>query len=480
MTKIKKNYINGVWLDSEIVKETTSPATGAVLGEFYEASESQVKEAIDGANYVFQNSSWRYDRELRARALNELADLIEKNSSELAELLSKENGKIKGEAEFELSLVPSKLRYYAAQALVYLGSGDQIKRGTFSTLLREPIGVAGVIVPWNSPVVLSVRSFAPALAAGCTVVVKMPAQTALVNSRLAEIVAECTSLPAGVFSIFTEAEDTGSKLLVQSPNVPVISYTGSTEVGRQIMKDAAPHLKRLSLELGGKTPAIIFNDADIDEAIGALVAGITTFTGQFCMTGSRVLVHSDVADEVRTRLTEALSTIQVGPGDDSASQMGPMIDIRSRDSLIKRMSTNNDGVKNIVLGGVEKLDSSLYSNGAYYRPGLYEVEDINSKLVQEELFGPIATFEVFYDEADALSRANATEYGLAASVWTKDGSRGLRMADKLEVGTVWINGWATVLDQFEEGGFKQSGIGRLNGNRALEEFQETKHIVQFS
>lgn len=476
---IKQNYIGGRWVRSDDVRETTSPATGDTIGRYYEASKAQVQEAIDAAKESFRTTPWRHDRELRAAALNELADVIESHSSELIELLARENGKIRPEAGFELSLVPSKLRYYASQALVDLGYGAQAKKGAFSMLLREPIGVAGVIVPWNSPVVLSVRSFAPALAAGCTAVVKMPAQTALVNARLAELIDQVQTLPKGALSMFTEAGDDGAKLLVQSPDVPVISYTGSTNVGRQITADAAPFLKRLSLELGGKTPMIVFDDADLDQAVGTIVAGITTFTGQFCMTGSRVLVHRDVADQVRSRLVEALSNVQVGPGDNSNSQMGPMIDKSSRDGLVERIREKVGSAQVLVAGG--KLDSETDGSeaGAYYSPSLYEVNDLNSPLIQQELFGPIATLEVFKDEAEAVERSNATEYGLAASIWTRDGARGLRMADQIEAGSIWINGWAAVFDQFEEGGFKQSGLGRLNGNRALEEFQELKHIVQF-
>jgi len=478
MSDIKQNYLNGSWEPSDVVGDSYSPATGQIIGRYYEASESQVEDAINAAAETFEMSPWQHDRELRAAALNELADLIEAHSSELVELLAQENGKVLGEAGFELSLVPSKLRYYAAQALVDLGYGAQTKKGAFSTLLRQPIGVAGVIVPWNSPVVLSVRSFAPALAAGCTAVVKMPAQTALVNARLAEIVSKATKLPAGVLSFFTESGDEGSKLLVRSPKVPVISYTGSTKVGRQIMADAAPHLKRLSLELGGKTPMIVFDDADLDEAVGTIVAGITTFTGQFCMTGSRILAQQGIAQQLRQKLKSALAAVEVGPGDAPNSQMGPMIDRAARDGLVERIKEKSANAEVLLRGGPPEGNED--GSGAYYRPELYAVQDTDSALIQEELFGPIATFEVFENENDAIQRANVTEYGLAASVWTQNGQRGLRMADRIDAGTVWINGWAAVFDQFEEGGFKQSGLGRLNGNRALEEFQEVKHVVQFA
>ncbi|MEV6119077.1 MULTISPECIES: aldehyde dehydrogenase family protein [unclassified Streptomyces] len=471
-----RNLIGGEWLTSATTGVSVSPADGRVLGTYYEADEAQVREAIEVARETFATHAWRTDRQLRARVLNEMADRVEAATDELAGMLARENGKILPEAHFELSLTPSKLRYYAAQALTGSGSGDRARPGVYSILLSEPVGVVGVIVPWNSPVVLSVRSFAPALAAGCTVVMKMAAQTALVNTRLAELLADCPSLPAGVLSVFNESGSAGAKLLVSSPDVAALSYTGSTDVGRRIMADAAPTLKRLSLELGGKTPMIVFEDADLDAAVGTIVAGITTFTGQFCMTGSRVLVQESVADEVRSRLAEALGRVRVGPGDAEGSQMGPLIDQASRDRLENLIAESLGDAEVIVPGG--RPEEGELSAGAYYRPALFGVRDTDSPLVQKELFGPVATFETFGSEEEAVRRANATQYGLAASVWTADGARGLRMADALDAGTVWTNGWAVVLDQFEEGGYKQSGLGRLNGNRALEEFQEYKHIVQ--
>ncbi|CAM3110606.1 aldehyde dehydrogenase family protein [Prescottella defluvii] len=471
-----RNYIGGHWVPSETTGTSYSPATGEPLGTYYEADAAQVHDAIRIARHTFATHAWRRDRQLRARVLEEMADRIEAASGELAMLLARENGKILPEADFELSLTPSKLRYYAAQALTDSGGGGRVRDGVYSMLLSEPIGVAGVIVPWNSPVVLAVRSFAPALAAGCTVVMKMAAQTALVNARLAELLADCPSLPDGVLNIFTESGSDGAKLLVSSPDVNAVSYTGSTAVGRQIMAAGGATLKRLSLELGGKTPMIVFDDADLDAAVGTIVAGITTFTGQFCMTGSRILVQRSIADRVREALVPALARVHVGPGDDDTSHMGPMIDVASRDRLEALLAEHAGDAEILVRGG--RPDDPALDDGAYFRPALLAVDDVNSPLVQRELFGPVATFEVFDTEDDAVRMANATEYGLAASVWTRDGARGLRMADALDAGTVWTNGWAVVLDQFEEGGYKQSGLGRLNGRRALEEFQEYKHVVQ--
>lgn len=304
----------------------------------------------------------------------------------------------------------------------------------------------------------------------------MAAQTALVNGRLAELLADCPSLPPGVLNVFTESSSTGAELLVSSPEVAALSYTGSTAVGRTIMAAAGSTLKRLSLELGGKTPMIVFPDADLEKAVGTIVAGITTFSGQFCMTGSRVLVHRSVAEPVKARLAAALDGVVVGPGDAEGSQMGPLIDVASRDRL-EALLAQIAGDAEVIVPGGRPTDERLAA-GAFFRPALYGVRGTDSPLVRRELFGPVATFEVFETEEEAVRLANATEYGLAASVWTADGARGLRMADALDAGTVWTNGWAVVLDEFEEGGYKSSGLGRLNGRRGLEEFQEYKHIVQ--
>lgn len=476
---IRANLIDGEWLKNDQLKETTCPVTGDVLGYYHEPEEKDLRLAIDVANNTFNETDWKHNRELRAQALNELADNIEARKDELIHLISKENGKIIPEAAFEFSLTPSKLRYYASLALSDTGQSAEIKKGAYSTLVSEPIGVAGIIVPWNSPLILSVRSFAPALAAGCTAIIKMPAQTALINGLIAEIVNNTKSLPKGVLSIVTESGDLFAKGLVDSPDVHVISYTGSTQVGRKIMASCSNRLKRSSLELGGKTPMIVFEDADMDAVIPTLVASITTFTGQFCMTGSRILVHENIAAEVEARLKEALQQVKVGPGTDADSQMGPLID---QNSAIRVNKIVEDALKDnraIVRGGrgqAEGVVNATYD--AYYRPSLIKVNDSHSSLVQNETFGPVASFEVFANDEEAIEKANATEYGLAASVWTNCRRRSLTMPEKIKAGTVWVNSWGLVFDQFEEGGFNQSGLGRLNGKSALSEFQEFKHIVQ--
>ncbi|GAA2130619.1 aldehyde dehydrogenase family protein [Actinomadura napierensis] len=468
-----RNYINGDWSDGHAAGESRCPATGEVIGTYADAGAVTAGHAIAAARAAFRETDWARDRDLRARVLLEMADRMTERRDELVSLLSRENGKKLGDAAMEIGSAIPKLRYNAALALTDTGRAAELAPGSYSMTLHQPLGVAGVIVPWNSPVVLAVRSFAPALAAGCTVAMKMPAQTALTNGLLYEIIATTPSLPAGVLNAFTESGNDGAPLLVSHPDTDVISYTGSTAVGRTIMAEAARRLKPCSLELGGKSPMIVFDDADLDAAVPVLTAAITTFAGQFCMAGSRILVQRAIADRLRGRLTAALEAVEVGPGDDPGTDMGPVID-RAQAVRIDRVIAESAQYGSILVrGGLLEYTGAA----AYVRPALVEVSDLQAPLVQEEVFGPVATFEIFDGEEDAIRRANATRYGLAASVWTRDMDRALRLARRIDAGTVWTNDWGVVRDQMEEGGFKQSGVGRLNGPRALAEFQEIKHLV---
>jgi acyl-CoA reductase-like NAD-dependent aldehyde dehydrogenase len=470
-----RNLIGGRWIDSARHTPSLNPATGAVLGAFADGGADEARAAIDAAREAFTADDWTRDRDLRARALFEMADRLAERRDELVELLSRENGKTLAEAGFEVDASIPKLRYYGALALSDSGRAAEVKPGIYSMTLRQPAGVAGVIAPWNSPVVLSIRSFAPALAAGCTIAMKLPGQTGLTNGLLYEVINATVSLPPGVLNAFTESGSAGARLIVSDPGVDVIGFTGSTATGRAIMATASTTLKGMSLELGGKTPMIVFDDADLDAAVPVLTAAITTFTGQFCMTGSRVLAQRGIAGELRDRLCASLEAVRVGPGDDPDTDMGPLIDQANAERVDQIVADAAAYAKILVRGG--RVTTGPLAAGAFYRPSLVEVEDVNQPIVQQEVFGPVATFEVFDDEADAVARANATEFGLAASVWSRDVDRPLRVGRELDAGTVWSNTWAMIFDQMEEGGFKQSGVGRHHGIRGLEEFQEIKHIV---
>lgn len=476
MTLIAKNWINGEWIDSGVHKNSINPATYEVIGQYADATEADAAFAITAAKNAFKHTDWKDNRSLRSKVLHELANSFEKYTPELVELLSTENGKVKAEANFEVSMVPSKLRYYASLTMTEYGRALEPKPGSFSISLRQAMGVAGIIVPWNSPVVLLIRSLAPALAAGATAVVKLSGQTAQTNHLIAKVISEVTSLPKGVINIFSESGGSGSKLLIASSDVPVISFTGSTATGRAISATGAQFLKRFGLELGGKTPMIVFNDADLETVVPKLEKALTVFAGQFCMTGSRLLVQRDIAETLKAKLAARLQSIKVGPASDEDSDMGPLIDkpnVERVNKIVEKAIA--EGSKVIVRGG--PITKGELAKGAFYRPTLLEVTDDSLEIIQKETFGPVLTLQIFDTEAEAIALANDNEYGLAASVWSRDVDRPLRIAREIDAGTIWINDWAVVYDEFEEGGFKQSGLGRLNGVAAMDDFIEYKHIT---
>jgi betaine-aldehyde dehydrogenase len=475
MSEIAKHWIDGEWTGSGTVSESVNPATGAVLGRWADGGEAEARAAVAAARRAFDTSPWSRDRSLRHRALSEMADRFDARAEELGTLVTKENGKKIAEGLFEGASPGPTLRHNAAMALTETGISAEVAPGQWFSTYGEPAGVVGVIVPWNSPVALLIRSLAPALSAGNTVAVKMPGQTALVANLVSQIMAEVTALPRGVVNIFAESGNTGAPYLVDSPDVQVISYTGSTTVGRLVAAGGAATLKRMNLELGGKTPMIVFDDADLDTTVPLLAAGITTFAGEFCMTGSRILVQRGVADQVRTRLAGLLENVRVGDGMDPETDMGPLIDkadVARVDAVVQAALAY---AKPIVPGG-PATDGALAA-GAFYRPALLEVEDVSTDIVQKEVFGPVATFEVFDTETDAIARANATEFGLAAGIFTRSINISRRVSREIHAGTVWTNTWAAINDGFAEGGYKQSGVGRLRGPQAITEFQEAKTVV---
>lgn len=471
-----RHWIGGEWLDSATRSDSIDPATGKTIGTYTEAGAIEAGQAIAAARRAFVGTGWRGDRRLRAKALNEMADRFEAQTDDLVAILALENGKIAAEARFEVGMVPSKLRFYAALALTEFGRAVEAAPGRYSTTLRQAVGVAGIIAPWNSPVVLFIRSLAPALAAGCTVVGKLPGFTAQTNARMCEVFSDVRSLPAGVINVFNEAGGAGARAIVDSPDVPTISLTGSSKTGQAIMASGAKNMKRFGGELGGKTPVLVFDDADLDKALPKIEKALTTFAGQFCMTGSRLLVHRPILDAVRDRLGARLEAVKAGPASDPSSDMGPMINlanVQRVDGVVEAAIAA--GAAAIVRGGPFR-DGPL-ARGAFYRPTLLEINDHALPIAQEEVFGPVLVMQAFDTEAEAVALANDSQYGLAASIWSRDVDRPLRIARQIDAGTVWVNNWAVVYDETEEGGFKQSGLGRLNGVSAMDDFLEYRTII---
>ncbi|WP_367111794.1 aldehyde dehydrogenase family protein [uncultured Psychrobacter sp.] len=470
-----KHYINGEWIDSGEKKETINPSTGEVIGTYVEGGKSEMQDAIKAAKDTFKNTDWKTNRELRYKVLTKLADAFEARQDELATMIATENGKLLGEAQFEASFVMPNIRFAASKIYTEFGRTAKWSAGKYSILIKEAVGVAGISTPWNSPAALLIRSLAPALAAGCTTVLKMPGQTALSNTLIMEIIASVEELPKGVVNMIIGERD-ALETLVEHPDVPTISFTGSTSTGRALMKEGADELKLFGLELGGKTPHIIFPDTDIDACLPVVEKSLTVFTGQFCMTGSRILVHKDIADEVRDKLSKRLENVKVGNALDSNNNMGAMIDQSNVERVDKMVQDAiNKGAKVLVRGG--PINEGEQSKGAFYQPTLLEVDDSQADIVQQEVFGPVLALQVFETEREAIEMANATEYGLSACVWTQDLDRSFRVAREVEAGTIWFNDWAVMRDEFEEGGYKQSGVGRLRGQSTLEDFIEVKHIV---
>jgi betaine-aldehyde dehydrogenase len=475
MSRMSKHWIAGQWVESAdgASAESTNPSTGETLGRFSDACFADGEAAISSAQHALEKSSWAHQPRVRAQVLLDFADRLESGKTELAQALSQENGKLLGDAGHEIAAAISELRYYAGLARNIFGRVTEIDQGQYSMLAREPMGVAGIIVPWNAPITLLIRSLAPCLAAGCTTVVKAAPQTALVNAQVFAILSEIEAMPAGVVNMVAETGSDVARLLVDSPDVDVISYTGSTEVGKAIMAAGAATLKRMNLELGGSAPCMVFADADLDQTVAGIVRAGMSHAGQVCVAASRVLAEQSIADEFQSRLADALGALRLGVANEGGSQLGPLIDTASCERIEKLIDATRD-VGDLMLQGARPGNG--LSGGSFISPSLVRVTDPDAPLLQKEVFGPLLTIDTFADEDEAVKKANNTRFGLAASVWTSDRQRGLRLASSIKSGTVWINAHMKLHAEIETGGYRESGIGRLHGVEGLDEFLQTKHI----
>ncbi|MET0982266.1 MAG: aldehyde dehydrogenase family protein, partial [Telluria sp.] len=345
-----------------------------------------------------------------------------------------------------------------------------------SATLREAAGVAGLIIPWNAPIVLLVRSLAPALAAGCTVVIKPAHQTAQITTQVLRELAGVESLPRGVLNLVLERGSEVAQELVASSEVDVLSFTGSNLTGQRIMAAAAPTMKKLSLELGGKSSCLVFPDADVQAVAQRLATAATIISGQQCTAARRVLVHASRYEDMKRALKSALQAIVVAPGDTPGAGMGPLIDGQSLEQVEREVERALEMCDEVVLRGGR--GGGKLAGGHFLTPTLVAHADSGAFFTQEEIFGPFVVLEKFEDEKEAVARANHTVFGLSASVWTADGDRGMRIARALRNGTVWINDHNRLFAEAETGGYRRSGIGRLHGYEGLADFLETKHIFR--
>ncbi len=467
------NYIGGEWVKGAGARDSVNPADGSVLGSYEPGTKALADQAAALARETFETTGWASSPRLRAAVLFEFADRLEAAKDEIADLVVAENGKLRREALGETMGAISEIRYYAGLARTVLGRTLETMPGNFSMMNREAAGVAAIIVPWNAPVTLLARSLAPALAAGCTTVIKPAPQTPLIHARIMRCLADCPSLPKGVVNSVNEQGSEVGEALVASNDIDVISFTGSSATGKRIMAGAAPTLKRLSLELGGKAPATVFADADLDQAVRELTGGSLVMAGQICVAAARFLVEKSIEKDFTDRIKAAFSAVKVGPGGDAQSQMGSLIDIGNRDRVSRLIEQAGDVGEMVLKGGVP---NGPLAQGAFLTPTLFKIDDVASPLVQEELFGPIVSIETFETEAEAVKKANATEYGLAASVFTRDLNRAMRMSRAVRAGTVWLNCHGRLFAEGETGGYRQSGLGRLHGVEGLNDFLETKHV----
>ena len=468
---IAKHFIGGEWVEGSLgLRDSFNPANGEVLGQYFPGDATLTNQAIAEARRVFDEGSWAASPRLRAVALFELADELEKRREELIDLIVAENGKLRAEATGEMIGAVSETRYYAGLARNIFGRTFESAPGNISLLHREPAGVTAVIVPWNAPVTLLIRSLAPAIAAGCTAIIKPAPQVPMVHALVMECIAACASFPKGCINSVNEDGSVVGEALVASPEVDVITFTGSSATGRRIMEGASSTLKRLSLELGGKAPAVVFDDADVDSAVSELLHGSLVMAGQICVAATRFLVHDSIYDEFKAKMSTAFQGVNVGPGNLASSQMGSLID-KANQTRLEGIIEQAGDEGNLVVKG-----SPLNEEGAFITPTLFEIDDLKSSLVQEELFGPIASLEKFSDETEAVHMANATRYGLAASVFTKDINRATRVSRAIRAGTIWLNCHTRLFAEGETGGYRQSGLGRLHGVEGLNDFLETKHV----
>jgi betaine-aldehyde dehydrogenase len=453
--------------------ESVDPATGELVASMATSTTGDVDSAVAAA-VAATASGWGSNGELRARVLYGFAQALREHEDRLAELLTREQGKTIHESHIEVRNSAKMAEYYAGLARVVYGRSTVLGAEVTGVILREPVGVVAVITPWNWPLILLVRSLAPALAAGNASVVKPASITPAVTVETLALLASQPDLPEGVLTCVLGSGGTVGDALVGHDGVDMIAFTGETETGIRVMKRAAEGLRKVALELGGKAPNVVFADAKLDKALAGAENAIFTTCGQICTAGSRLLVEDAIHDDFVERLTEITNALRVGDGLDPSSQLGPVASVSQRDKVLEYVRRGKDEGR-LVAGGAP-LHGVLYDAGNFVSPAIFAELPADSSLIRDEIFGPVLTVQRFSDEAEAVALANDTEYGLAAGLWTQDVDRAWRVGRAIQAGTIWINTYHHFYDETEVGGFKRSGIGRQQGLEGLYEFTETKHL----
>ena len=472
-------FIDGEWVDAASGKtfQTLNPATEEVIAHVAEGDAEDIDRAAKAARAAFESGPWKtMDARDRGRLLYKLADLVEENLDDLARLEVLDNGKPIGEAKSaDLPLVIDCLRYYAGWADKIHGSTVPIRGNHFCYLRKEPVGVAGQIIPWNFPLLMVSWKWGPALAAGCTVVMKPAEQTPLSCLRMAELAQEA-GFPDGVINVVPGFGPTAGQAVVENPRIDKVAFTGSTSVGKHIMREAANSLKRVTLELGGKSPNIIFADADLKQAAAGAFVGLFLNQGQACCAGTRILVEEPAYDEMVDTLVGMAESRKVGDPFDEATEQGPQISKEQFDTIMGYVESGKQSGATLKTGG------SRYGDQGYFiEPTVFADVTDEMTIAREEIFGPVMQVQKFRGGEGGLEevvrRGNATNYGLAAAVYTRDVAKAHKAAAALKAGTVWVNCYDVFDAAAPFGGYKESGLGRELGEAALSNYLESKTVT---